>query len=116
MADAYLRLAIDSGMNGYPREWVKLPETAHLLDPLSSEIIDELSTAYFYLVMEKKALDFWESNRKFAPYTVSRSIVNYYISKEDFGAADKEVKVLEALAPDESSTIVAPWNPICRDG
>src|SRR5579875_508098 len=106
LADAHLRLAMDRGTIGYPKEWLRYAETAHLLDPLSSEIIDNLGNAYYYLGREKEALDFWEGNRKFAPFVVARSLADYHIAKKDYDAADREIRLLEALAPDEAATIV----------
>lgn len=106
LADAYLRLATVKATNGYPREWVRLLQIAHTLDPLSSEVIGDLGMAYFYNGREAEALDYWRANRKFAPFVVARNMAEFFLAKKDFGAAEGEIKELHEMAPSETTTIV----------
>lgn len=105
LAEAYLRLSMVKDTNGYPKTAVRLLETAHQLDPLSSEVIWDLGRSYFYAGMESEALDFWMNNRRFAPYDVSRCLAEYYMAKRDFMRAEKEIDQLRVLAPEEAGPV-----------
>ena len=106
LAEAYYTLALVKMTNGYLKTAVKLLEKAHELDPLSSEVIWSLGRSYFYSGLETEALDFWHANRRFAPYDVSRSIVEYYMAKGDLNEAEKEVEQLRTLAPEEAGPVM----------
>jgi len=105
LADAYLRLAVVKAANGYLKEAMGLLETAHALDPLSSEIIGDLGRVYYYIGKEGAALDFWEENRKFSPWAVSRELTEYFLTKGDYDSAEREIKILESMAPGESGIV-----------
>lgn len=107
LADAYLMLATIRGSKGYPKESLELLEKAHLLDPLSSEIVRDLGFQYFYAGREGDALELWNEYRKHAPVSVTKSMARYYLAKHDVEKAEEQVRSLETMVPADTSTILS---------
>ncbi len=105
LAEAYEELAVIKATTGYPKQALELHETALMLDPLSSQIINNLGLAYLWNSREKDALDFWNRNRKISPFVVARCLAEYYFGKSDFGRAKVEVALLEELSPGDPEVI-----------
>ena len=90
---------------GYPNSALKQFETAYTLDPLSGEGIRYLGLLLAWKGRESEALDLLNRNIKIAPFEVHLALVEYEMSKQDYGKAEEEVRALEKLAPSDFRTI-----------
>lgn len=105
LAQAHAMLGVVKASNGYPNESIRLLETALSLDPLSSEIIRFLANAYIYTGRTKEALDFLNKNASIAPFSVSLSLTNLYLTQRDYQKAEEEIRSLESRYPRDFSVL-----------
>ena len=106
LAEAYDTLALIRAGKGYLKEATVHLEKAHLIDPLSSDILRDLGLLYFYSGRENDALELWNANREFSPLAITKSLARYHIEKRELGRAEELVRTLEGIAPSDSQTVL----------
>lgn len=103
LAEAHLMLGMINASNGYLAEAIGRLETAHSLDPLNSQTIEELGFMYVYAGRDQDLLEFCNRNRATSDFSVSMVLVDYYTSKGDYKRAEDELARFEAKYPNDFS-------------
>jgi adenylate cyclase len=105
LSEAYRELSMLKIALGYQLSALRLMESAHLLDPLSSETIRLYGLALFCVGRDTEALDLWNRNLEVAPFDVHYGLAVYYLNKKEFRKVEEEVKALEVLLPNDFTTL-----------
>ncbi len=104
-AEAYQLLGSLKLAGGYPKTAIKLLETAHLLDPLSSDIMRQLGVMLVYSGREADAMSLWDRNMNTSPFDAHFGLFTYYSERGELEKAEEEVRKLEELSPEDFNTI-----------
>jgi adenylate cyclase len=99
LSDAYVLMADSSASLGDTQEMVRAAEKAYQLDPLSPNAIMWLGLAYFFTGRGDEAAEHWNKTIILEPYRAHRFMFDYYVSRGEYGEAEKTVKELEKLGP-----------------
>jgi adenylate cyclase len=105
LAAAYEMLATVKATQGYPRESIRLYETAHLLDPLSPRIMGFLGGMYVMRGMVGEAEELFKLNANVAPFEVLGLQAFACMQRGDLAGAEAKVTAIEEGQPNESSTL-----------
>ena len=80
-------------------EMVKQMETAYRLDPIRGQFVRLLGLAYFYTGREQEALEHWKKNEQLTPAFTYRSMIEYYLAKQELEKAKEFHAKAEKLEP-----------------
>jgi adenylate cyclase len=83
-------------------EGIRASEACYRLDPMSQRNVARLGQFYFYLGMEKEALQHWEKTVHLAPAGTFRFECEYYLYKGDVEKAKEFYSKVEKLEPTNS--------------
>ena len=106
LAAAYLSLSDLSTTLGDTQEMLRAAEEAYRLDPLSPRTVTWLGGAYFFAGRGEEAMEHWRKTLHLDPYRTYRRMFDYYVSKGEYGEAEKAVKEMERLCPALDTTIL----------
>ena len=99
LADAYFSLSSVYLVRGEIAEGLKASETCFKLDPVLPRYVERLGQLYFYMGMEREALDHWTKTAHIAPAGTYRAEAEYYLHKGDIERAREFRSRVEALDP-----------------
>lgn len=106
LAAAYADLADTSATLGNNQEMVRAAEKGYQLDPLSPRAVQWLGLAYFYAGRGEEAMEHWRKTLHLDPYRTHRNMFDYYVSRGEYGEAEKAVKEMERLSPTNQYTLL----------
>jgi adenylate cyclase len=106
LAEAYALLADESAVFGDTQEMVRSAEKGYQLDPLSPRAVSWLGLAYFFTGRGEEALEHWRKTLHLEPYRAYRRMFDYYVSRREYGEAEKAVEELERLSPTRLFTLL----------
>ncbi len=102
---AHFSLYTLASIKGELNEMVREVETAHRLDPLASQYVNELGLAYLFTGREKELLDLWQQTEHVAPRATAGVKTWYYLSKGDLQRAGEYFSRRESLQPTSTPSI-----------
>ena len=105
LAEAYLRLGIVRMAFGALKEAISIFESSRSLDPLSSDVLHSLASAYMYAKMDDAFLSLVSGFREVAPYVAASLMVSFYVYKGNFESAETELLTMEQISPKDQTTI-----------
>ena len=106
LAEGHLILGQIMGLLGNTGEWVRELEAAYQLDPLSTDIIERLTSAYQGTGNDADAIELLKKTLHLFPLNAHRGMWTYFVSKGDYEQAEKEVAALDELEPSWEYTLL----------
>jgi adenylate cyclase len=100
LAEAYQQLSEMSAAIGDTQEMVRAAEKAYQLDPLSPRAVALLGNAYFWTGRGEEAMEHWKKTLHLDPLRTYRNMFDYYASRGEYEEAEKTVRELERMRPD----------------
>jgi adenylate cyclase len=97
--DAYFILSNIAFIRNDTNQGIKNLEACYRLDPVRPNYVERLGQFYFFLGMEKEALEHWERTAQLAPAATFRSMTEYYLFKGDFEKAKELYSKAAKLEP-----------------
>jgi pentatricopeptide repeat protein len=106
MAEGYLDLFDTLAGMGNTQEMIRAAEKAYELDPLSSRAVAYLGSAYFWTGRGEEAIEHWKKTLHLDPFRTYRCMFDYYASRGEYGEAEKTVREMERISPDNLYTLL----------
>jgi len=100
LAEAYQQLFDVSAAIGDTQEMLRAAEKAYQLDPLSPSVVSGLGDAYFWTGRGEEAMEHWKKTLHLDPFRTYRHMFDYHASRGEYDEAEKTVKEIERISPD----------------
>lgn len=99
LAEAAFQEAQEAGTAGDIQGMVRAAERAYQLDPLSPVTVRLLGISYLFAQRYDDALNHWKKTMHLNRYGTYRAMFDYYVTRGEYGEAEKALRELERIGP-----------------